>query len=462
MHGEDDDIVPVSMSRDYVDAARAAGDDAEFVALPGVGHFEHLDPRSEAWAAVAEAGWADAGPRRGARRGRSAGRVSRPLRARRGRRDRIYLDGNSLGRLPLATASRLAALVEEWGDRLVTGWPDWIELPVGVGDLLAEAALGARPGEVLVCDSTTVNLYKLVHAALEARPGRRAILADPDDFPTDRYVLEGIAAARGLELRWQAEPEFDDDVALVVLSHVSYRSGALADAAAITAAAHAAGALALWDLSHSAGAVPVELAAWGVDLAVGCTYKYLNAGPGSPAYLYVRRDLQDELRSPIQGWFGQRDQFRMGPRYEPAEGIERFLAGTPSILGLVAVEAGAELLAEAGIERVRAKSTALTELLVELHDERLAPLGFELGTPRDPARRGSHVSLRHPDAWRITQALIERARVVPDFRGPDSVRLGVPPLYTRFVDVWDAVDRLAALVLANEHEEYDAALGRVT
>jgi kynureninase len=377
--------------------------------------------------------------------------------------DRIYLDGNSLGRLPRETATRLAAQVEEWGERLVGGWPDWIELPTRVGDRLAESVLGARPGEVLVCDSTTVNLYKLAHAGLDARPGRRAILADPNDFPTDRYVLEGIAATRGLELRWaERVDEVAEDVALVVLSHVSYRTGALADLRAVTAAAHAGGALVLWDLSHSAGALPVELEASGADLAVGCTYKYLNAGPGSPAYLYVRAALQDELRSPIQGWFGQRDQFRMGPRYEPADGIERFLAGTPPILGLAAVETGAGLVSEAGIERLRAKSVALTELLVELHDARLAQLGFELGTPREPERRGSHVSLRHPDAWRITRALIERARVVPDFRGPDSVRLGVPPLYTRFVDAWDAVDRLAALVQAREHERYDAAPTRVT
>jgi kynureninase len=276
-------------------------------------------------------------------------------------------------------------------------------------------------------------------------------------------VLEGVAAARGLELRWQSDLDsVAGDVALVVLSQVSYRSGALADVASLTSAAHEAGALILWDLSHSAGAVPVQLEAWDVDLAVGCTYKYLNAGPGSPAFLYVRSELQPELRSPIQGWFGQRDQFRMGPRYEPAEGVERFLAGTPPILGLAAVEMGAALVAEAGIEHLREKSVALTDLLIELYDARLAPLGFELGTPRDPERRGSHVSLRHPDAWRVTRALIERARVVPDFRGPDSVRLGVPPLYTRFVDVWDAVDRLAALVRAKEHEAYDATLTRVT
>jgi kynureninase len=384
--------------------------------------------------------------------------------------DRIYLDGNSLGRLPLAAAARIAERVEDWGTRLVRGWADWIELPTRVGDALAVGVLGARPGEVVVCDSTTVNLYKLARAALALRPDRRAIVVDRNEFPTDRYVLEGIAAELGLELRWlESDPvegpqpqTFAGDVALVVLSQVSYRSGALADLAAITEAVHEAGALVLWDLSHSAGAVPVGLEAHGIDLAVGCAYKYLNAGPGAPAYLYVRSELQPRLRSPIQGWFGQRDQFAMGPGYEPEEGVTRFLAGTPPILGLAAVEAGAELVAEAGIERLRAKGIALTDLIVELHDERLAPLGFELGSPRDPTRRGSHVALRHPHAWRICHALIERARIVPDFRAPDSVRLGVPPLYTRFVDVWDAIDRLQRLVAAGEHLAYDDTRARVT
>ena len=251
-------------------------------------------------------------------------------------------------------------------------------------------------------------------------------------------------------------------MALVCLSQVAYRSGALADLRAITEAAHSSGALVLWDLSHSAGVVPVELERCGVDLAVGCTYKYLNAGPGSPAFLYVRRDLQEELRSPIWGWFGQREQFAMGPAYDPQPGIGRFLAGTPPILGLAAVEVGAALVTEAGLDALRDKSVALTELVVSLFDERLARLGFELGSPRDPERRGSHVSIRHPDGWRICRALIERADVVPDFRAPDSIRLGLPPLYTRYVDVWDLVDRLARLVEAGEHEGVDAAPARVT
>ena len=386
--------------------------------------------------------------------------------------ERIYADGNSLGRLPQATAGRIERLLREWGDRVVTGWADWIEAPVRVGDVLGQV-VGARPGEVLACDSTTVNLYKLAWAALDGRPG--AIVVDESEFPTDRYVLEGIAARTGAELRrLSADPvvgptandieaaSASGDVSLIVLSQAHYRSGALADVEAITECARRGGALVIWDLSHSAGAVPVELAERGVELAVGCTYKYLNAGPGAPAYLYVRDELQESLRSPIQGWFGQRDQFEMGPRYQPAAGIERFLAGTPSILGLVAVEAGAELALDAGVDAARTKSVALTELTIALYEERLAPLGFRLGTPRDPARRGGHVSMGHDEGWRICRALIERAQVVPDFRPPDTVRLGFAPLYSRFVDVWDAVDRLTDLVARGEHELVDATPLRVT
>ncbi len=388
--------------------------------------------------------------------------------------DRIYADGNSLGRLPRDTVERLEALVREWGERLVSGWEDWIELPARVGDGIGEV-IGARAGETLACDSTTVNLYKLAWAALDLRPEHRVILVDEHDFPTNRYVLEGITATRRLELRRMATdpvqgPTVDDvtaaaasgDVALVALSHVSYLSGALADLPAITEAARDAGALVLWDLSHSAGAVPVALSESGADLAVGCTYKYLNAGPGAPAYLFARADLQEQMRSPVWGWFGQRDQFTMGPRYEPARGIERFLAGTPPILGLTAVQSGVELALEAGLERVREKAIALTELLVTLHDERLAPLGFRLDTPRDPARRGAHVSVGHPEGWRVCRALIERADVTPDFRPPDTVRLGFAPLYSRFVDVWDAVDRLARLVESREYRLVEARPARVT
>jgi kynureninase len=377
----------------------------------------------------------------------------------------LYLDGNSLGRLPVATRDRLAAITAEWGERLVGGWPDWIDVPVRTGDLLA-GVIGAEPGEVIVCDSTTVNLYKLVAAAIEHRGGG-ALVTDRGNFPTDRYVLEGIAAQRGLELRlFEGEPDAatlpcgPGDV--VVLSHVGYRTGALADLPALQAAVRERGATLIWDLSHSAGAVPVDLHASGAELAVGCTYKYLNAGPGAPAYLYVARALQPALRSPIWGWFGQREQFAMERDYDPEPSIRRFLAGTPPILGLAAVEEGARLTAEAGIAALHRKAIALTELIVALHDAWLAPIGFSLGSPRDPAARGSHVSLRHPRAWQITRALIERAGVVPDFRGPDAVRLGVAPLYTRHADVWDALDRLRGLVERGEHEAVDPRPGRVT
>jgi len=385
--------------------------------------------------------------------------------------DRIYVDGNSLGRLSHDARAALQATVAEWGTRLVTGWHDWVDLAGRAGDALGAAALGARPGQALACDSTTVNLYKLAGAAVAARAG--AIVVPADDFPTDRYVLEGLAAAHGRELRMLAgDPIAPLDVeavaaaaqgaALVVLSHVNYRSGALTDMAAITPAVQTAGAFVLWDLCHSAGAVDVPLDASGADLAVGCTYKYLNAGPGSPAFLYVAERHLPELRSPIQGWFSQADQFAMGPRYEPVAGVGRFLAGTPPVIGLAAVMAAAEMLAEAGIAAVRDKAAALTGLAVELHDERLAGLGFSLGTPRAAVDRGSHVSLRHPDAWRICRALIEHANVIPDFRRPDSIRFGLPPLYTRFTDVWDALDRLAALVEAGVHERMPAEAARVT
>ena len=374
---------------------------------------------------------------------------------------RIYLDGNSLGRLPIATRDRLRDLADEWGDRLVSGWADWIDAPTRVGDLLAATVLGARPGEVVVGDSTTVNLYKLCSAALDLAPG--PLVTNRDNFPTDRYVLEGLAAQRGVELRLVDDiASALDGAAVAVISHVDYRTGEIADMTDLTAAARERGARVVWDLSHSAGAVPFALRDAGVELAVGCTYKYLNAGPGAPAFLYVARELQPRLRSPIWGWFGQRDQFAMERPYDPVEGIGRFLAGTPPVLDLAAVEEGVKLTAEAGVDRLREKSLALCELIVSLHDAWLAPLGFELGSSRDGARRGSHVSLRHPDAWPICRALIERAAVIPDFRGPDSIRLGVAPLYTRFVDVYDALDRLRGLVERGEQRLVAQERGRVT
>jgi kynureninase len=378
----------------------------------------------------------------------------------------IYLDGNSLGMLPLATADRLTQLIrEEWGSGLIRSWDRWIDLPWQAGDELGRCLLGAAAGQLLVTDSTTVNLYKLASAALGARPGRRVIVTDDDNFPTDRYVLAGIAAGQDVQLRListdidegvtaaDVRAAVDESVALVSLSHVAYRSGALAGMAEITQVAHDAGALMLWDLCHSVGSVPVQLDQCGADLAVGCTYKYVNAGPGAPAFLYVRRELQQQLRQPVQGWFSQRDQFAMGPAYDPAPGMRRFLAGTPDVLGITAVAEGVRLLGEAGIERLRAKGIQLTSYLVELADAWLAPLGFALASPRDPERRGSHVCLRHPEAARICQALAG-AGVIADYRDPDRLRLGAAPITTGFTEVWDALDTLRQITENQVYQEF--------
>jgi kynureninase len=386
----------------------------------------------------------------------------------------IYLDGNSLGPLPRATQARIAEVVgREWGAGLVRSWSRWIDLPGQAGDLVGEHLVGAAPGQVAVCDSTTTNLYKLACAALDARPGRDVIVTDDDNFPTDRYVLEGIAAHRGAELRMirsdtdQGLREdvlrgaLDERTALVSLSHVAYRSGALADMAAITRIVHESGALALWDLCHSVGAVPVNLDGTGADLAAGCTYKYLNAGPGAPAFLYVRRELQERLRQPVWGWFGQRNQFDMDQGYDPAPGIGRFLTGTPDVIGTVAVQEGARLIGEAGIGRLHAKGVALTGYLIGLADAWLAPYGITVASPRQDARRGAHVTLAHPEAWRISQALI-REKVIGDYRTPDRLRLGPAPLYTRFTDVWDALDILRQIMADQAYEDFPAARSVVT
>jgi kynureninase len=366
----------------------------------------------------------------------------------------IYLDGNSLGPLPVRTQARIADVVDQdWGVGLVRSWDHWMALPRQAGDMLAEHLLGAAPGQVLVTDNVTVNLYKLASAALDARPGRDVIVTDDDNFPTDRYVLQGLAAQRGAELRVihtdidagvdaaTLAAALDDRVALVSLSHVAYRSGAVADLPALTALAHDAGALILWDLCHAVGSVPVGLDAAGADLAVGCTYKYVNAGPGAPAFLYVRAGLHDQLRQPIWGWFGQRDQFAMGPGYEPAPGIDAFATGTPQIIGSVAVEEGARLLGEAGLDRLRAKSTELTGYLIALADDWLTPHGFTLASPRAAERRGGHVTLRHSDASRIVRALAQE-KIITDFRVPERIRLAPIPITTSFEQVWDALARL--------------------
>jgi kynureninase len=360
----------------------------------------------------------------------------------------VYFDGNSLGRPLKVTGPRLAAFVEQqWGGRLIRGWDEaWLELPRVIGDDLASVCLGARPGTVAIGDSTTVLLYKLMRAAVAARPGRTEIVIDRDQFPTDRYVAAGVADECGLTLRWidvdtsagvtpeQLDQAVGPQTALVVLNHVAYRSAWLADAAELTRIAHDAGALVLWDLCHSAGSVPVLLDAWDVDLAVGCTYKYLNGGPGSPAFLYVAERLQDELTQPIQGWMGAAEPFLMGPSYEPAQGIRRFLSGTPAVLGMLALQDMLALVGEAGIEAVRAKSVELTSYAVEVADELLAPLGVVLASPRDPAQRGGHVTLNHPLMREVTAALWERD-VIPDYRDPHGLRIGLSPLSTSFAEV---------------------------
>jgi kynureninase len=347
---------------------------------------------------------------------------------------------------------------DQWAGRLIRGWTDgWLEWPMRLGDRLGTVALGAAPGQIVVADSTTVLLYKLARAAVDARPGRRTIVLDTDNFPTDRYVLEGIAAERDLRLRWietdpaagitpaQVAAVVDSDTAIVLFSHVAYRSGWLADAVAINRIAHAAGALAMWDLSHSAGSVPVSLDEWDVDLAVGCTYKYLNGGPGAPAFAYLRSDLQAELRQPIWGWMGHRASFEMGPGHEFATGIRALLSGTPPILAMVPLHANLDLLAEAGIDAVRAKSVLLTGYVLELTDRWLAPLGVEVVSPRDAQRRGGHVTLRQAGFEHVLTPLWERG-VIPDYRRPDGIRIGPAPLSTSFVEVYRGLSVLRTVL----------------
>ena len=365
----------------------------------------------------------------------------------------IYLDGNSLGPPSDAVLAELRGIQDEWATSLVAGWERWIELPTRVGDLLGQTLLGAAPGQVIVADSTTINLYKAVAAALALRPERSVVVVESGGFPTDRYIVEHLAS----EVRVAPLPALldalDDDVALVVLSAVDYRSAALAEIEWLTRATHDIGALILWDLSHAAGAVPLEVDEWGVDFAVGCSYKYLNAGPGSPAYLYVRHELQDLVTQPIPGWFGHADQFAMEADYRPAGGIARFLTGTPNVPGTAAVGAGVHVLADAGIDRVRLKSEALTSLAIERADVLLPSLGFEVASPRDAARRGSHVALRHAQADAVCVVLSREFGVVTDYRPPDILRLGFAALYTRYVDVWDAIvaiERVARSLQRND------------
>jgi len=357
----------------------------------------------------------------------------------------VYLDGNSLGRPLAATAERLRRFVEEeWAVRLIRGWDErWFDLPLALGDDLARVCLGAAPGQVAVGDSTTVLLYKLMRAAVTARPGRTEIVIDRDQFPTDRYVAMGIADECGMTLRWvdvdpttgltpdQVAEVVGERTALVVLNHVSYRSAWLADTAAITRAAHDVGALVLLDMCHSAGVVPSELDAWGVDLAAGCTYKYLNGGPGSPAFCYVAARHLETFTQPIQGWMGNTDPFRMGPDYVPVEGIRRFLSGTPAVVGMLAIQDMVGLVEEAGLHAVRRKSEQLTAHAVDLADKHLAVYDVEVASPRDPELRGGHITLSHPRMQEVVATLWERD-VIPDYRDPGGLRVGLSPLSTSY------------------------------
>lgn len=363
-----------------------------------------------------------------------------------------YLDGNSLGRPLRTTAARLESfLAEEWGTGLIRSWDErWFDLPLTLGDRLGSIVLGAGPGQTVVADSTTVLLYKLIRAAVDAGVDgpsvRDEIVIDDGNFPTDRFVVEGIAAERGFRVRWiRADPidgvsaaslagAVGERTALVVLSQVDYRSGALLDVEEYTSIVHAAGALVLWDLCHSAAAVPIELDAWGVDLAVGCSYKYLGGGPGAPAFAYVASHLQDRLLQPIQGWMGAHDVFAMADAYRPATGMRRFLSGTPPIVGMLPLEDSLTLIESVGVSAIRQKSTLLTAFAIAWADEHLAKLGVSIVTPRDPTRRGGHVTLAHPSS---RQAIAElwAGGVIPDFRRPNGLRIGLAPLSTGFAEL---------------------------
>ena len=391
-----------------------------------------------------------------------------------------YLDGNSLGRLPKATITAINDfMVKEWGPEVVTGWGHWVDEAQPTGDLLGAAALGAAAGQVLVCDTTSVNFYQLCLAAIHARPGRKTIITDAANFPTDRYILDGIAKQFGLKLviinnedpatakheRVTTEilaPYLNDDVALVTLEVIQYRSGARTDLKSITDQVRAIGGLVVWDASHAVGAIELNLDANGVDLCVGCTYKYGNSGPGSPAWLYVNKRVQSELQVPIQGWFAQDAQFEMGPVFERAQNIRGFQIASPSLMGIRSVAVAFSIIKEAGIDAIANKAAVGTQMMIELYDAWLAPLGMELNTSRDPKERGGHISLVHPDAAQICIALRQISNVIPDYRTPNSIRLAISPLPTSYVEVWDGFNRMRDLVSSGQYKTMKEGGSRVT
>lgn len=381
----------------------------------------------------------------------------------------VYMDGNSLGRLPIKSIENAENVVkEQWGNALIRSWGDqWFDAPIRIGDKIAKL-IGASEGEVAVSDSTTVNLYKLAMSAIWLNASRKKIITDDLNFPSDLYMLQGcnyflgnsrqliVAHAKdGMKITTQQMIDLiDEDTALVTLSHVVFKSGYMYDVKAITEHAHKKGALVLWDLSHAVGAVKVALNEWNVDFAVGCTYKYLNGGPGSPAFLYVRKDLQEKALSPIWGWFGDTAPFSFDLKYRPAANIRRFLTGTPPVLSMQTMETGVDLMLEVGMDRLREKSEQLSTYMIALFDKRLAPLGFALGSPRETTSRGSHISFKHPEGYRINRSLIEDMNVIPDFREPDNIRLGLTPLYTSYLDVWECVDRIVRVVSGKHYEKF--------
>lgn len=391
-----------------------------------------------------------------------------------------YLDGNSLGRLPKATITAINDfMVKEWGPQVVTGWSHWVDEAQPTGDLLGEAALGAAAGQVLVCDTTSVNFYQLCLAAIQARPGRKTIITDAANFPTDRYILDGIAKQFGLNLviidnedpaiaqheRITTEvlaPYLNDDVALVTLEVIQYRSGARTDLKSITDQVRAIGALVVWDASHAVGAIELNLDANGVDLCIGCTYKYGNSGPGSPAWLYVSKRIQNELQVPIQGWFAQDAQFEMGPVFERSQTIRGFQIASPSLMGIRCVQTASSMIKEAGIDAIAYKAAVGTQMMIELYDAWLAPLGIELNTSRDAKERGGHISLVHPDAAQICVALRTISNVIPDYRTPNSIRLAISPLPTSYVEIWDGLERMRDLVASGRYKEVQEGGSRVT
>ena len=391
-----------------------------------------------------------------------------------------YLDGNSLGRLPKATVVAINSfMVDEWGPEVVTGWGHWVDEAQPTGDLLGAAALGAGPGQVLVCDTTSINFYQLCLAAINARPGRKTIITDAANFPTDRYILDGIAKQLGLNLviinnedpaiavheRITTEvlaPYLNNDVALVTLEVIQYRSGARTDIKSITDQVRAVGGLVVWDASHAVGAIELNLDANGVDLCVGCTYKYGNSGPGSPAWLYVSTRIQEQLQVPIQGWFAQEAQFEMGPVFERATGIRGFQIASPSLMGIRCVQTAFSMIQEAGIDAIAQKAAIGTQMMIELFDAWLAPLGLELNTSRLSHERGGHISLVHPDAAQICIALRKISHVIPDYRTPNSIRLAISPLPTSYVEIWDGFDRMRDLVASGRYKEVEEGGSRVT